>query len=332
MSTSLKWKSKLLSSGLPLEYEAASLLAAKGFAVSADYAYARNDSGLTKDFSVDIHARAFPPFSDPNEISAELDLLVECKHRHSNVTWLFMPDPNKEDFSPLTGGYTLRSIDMFSRWFLPSGGTADFEREMEMCYKGMEIDGSDGRVYDSEIKHGLSQLQYALPRLLSDTALFNIYSHPDDNVPFLICPILLTTASLLVAARTLTRDKVQAARDVSDLGKQVPYLISYSDTGPDFDNHRQRACAGLIALHDNPTAQAINEHRLKNGEYSFRAPIVYGRSLGSGSGGRFPELFSQFVVCNVSHFADLVTRIRQIVSRTTRARAVVKTLLRRPRS
>jgi hypothetical protein len=50
-----KWKSNLLSSSLPLEYEIAKTLVTKGFVVEADYTYGRDaESGQPKDFSVDM--------------------------------------------------------------------------------------------------------------------------------------------------------------------------------------------------------------------------------------------------------------------------------------
>ncbi len=80
---------QLVSSSLPLEFEAAKILVSKGFSTSADFAYARSDSGFIKDFSVDLHATGYIPFSNPNEVVATLQLLVECKQRHPNISWLF---------------------------------------------------------------------------------------------------------------------------------------------------------------------------------------------------------------------------------------------------
>jgi hypothetical protein len=62
MSSSGKWKSKLISSSLPLEFEVAKFLVSQGFSVSADYTYARDDSGIVKDFSVGLQATAYLPF------------------------------------------------------------------------------------------------------------------------------------------------------------------------------------------------------------------------------------------------------------------------------
>lgn len=85
MSGSKKWKSKLLSSSFPLEYEVAKSLVAEGFSVSFDFTYCRNDNGTLKDFSVDILGVGEPPFLDPNQSDADLDLLIECKYRDENV-------------------------------------------------------------------------------------------------------------------------------------------------------------------------------------------------------------------------------------------------------
>lgn len=205
MSASNKWKSKLVSSSFPLEFEVAKKLVKHGFSITADYVYARNDSGVIKDFSVDLAATAYLPFSNPNSINSKISLLVECKQRHQNVKWLFFPDPNRPNLSPFTLGYTIRAVDEFSRKFFKPNTTVEVDIDVPCCYKGVEIDEGNNnksdqqkdndkqkdtsRVYDSELKHGVSQLQYALPRLSSDLVLINF-----DELPFLICPILLTTS------------------------------------------------------------------------------------------------------------------------------------------
>src|ERR1051325_785717 len=104
MSKDSKWKSRLLSSSLPLEYEAAKLLVSRGFGVDSDYSYSRDDSGVVKDFSVDVHGTAYAPFSKRKNLEIQLSLLVECKQRNPNVKWLFFPDPNKGELSPITLG------------------------------------------------------------------------------------------------------------------------------------------------------------------------------------------------------------------------------------
>lgn len=164
----MKWKSKLVSSSLPLEFEAAKILTAKKFTISADYSYARNDSGVVKDFSVDLYARAYLPFSKPEGMyqrpTATLEFLVECKQRVQNISWLFFPS-HRPFFEYNNFGYALHAEDQFSQLFFPVHATAYFEKVMFFCYKGTEINEKDGSVHDAELRHGIAQLQYALPRL-----------------------------------------------------------------------------------------------------------------------------------------------------------------------
>jgi len=81
MTTDNKWKSRLLSSSLPLEYEIAKILTQKGFTIRPDYTYSRNDAGVTKDFSADIEASQAAPFGQDETAYASLSLVAESKFR-----------------------------------------------------------------------------------------------------------------------------------------------------------------------------------------------------------------------------------------------------------
>ncbi|ESA38144.1 hypothetical protein N836_32445 [Leptolyngbya sp. Heron Island J] len=321
MSKSGKWKSKLISSSLPLEFEAAKFLVSQGFSVSADYTYARDDSGVVKDFSVDLQATAYLPFSQPDRITAQLDLLIECKQRNPNVRWLFLPDPNPPDFSPITFGRTIRAIDNFSLKFFRPSATTDFDASIKHCYKGTEIDESNGNVYDSELKHGISQLQYALPRLLAETALDNLRKHEDDNIPFLICPILLTTADLMVAKRNLDTSMIESAQCLSDISKSVPYLVLYSDYGPDFQKHCIKECIQLGKI-ESKILDKFDRKRFEAGEYSSISTSFLCQCLAEGMRADLVDYFTQFVICQTSSLKSLIRDIKKISSisaRTLRA-------------
>ncbi|ABW27593.1 hypothetical protein AM1_2585 [Acaryochloris marina MBIC11017] len=292
-------------------------LVSHGFSIDADYTYARDDSGIAKDFSVDLKASAFLPFSNPNKITAQLELLVECKQRNPNVKWLFCPDPNRADFSPIVLGRTIRTIDRFSQKFFRSNATVEFDENAHHCYKGVEVDESDGRVYDAEIKHGISQLQYALPRLISEAALFNLYGHREDSIPFIVCPILLTTAELLVAHNKLTANMVEDATVLTDIAKSTPYLVLYSDYGPDFERHCTRECSKLGQL-DFDEFNDIEKYRAENGEYGFYLPSFLCKSLSEGRRFTLVQYFTQFVICQTSNFDTLMTDIKKATSKAAR--------------
>ena len=308
----------MISSSLPLEFEAAKVLVSKRFSITADFAYARIDSGVSKDFSVDVHATGFPPFSNPNEILATLELLVECKQRHSNISWLFFPDPNRGDFSPIVLGYTLRAVDVFSRSFFAPDTTVSFDKDVRFCYKGTEIDESNGSVYDAELKHGITQLQYALPRLYTQSAISNVTNHPEDNHPFLFCTILLTTANLFVAHRSMTTADVEKSSSLKDIADPFPYLVLYSDYGPDFESHCRKECAPFIRLSKTKSLLDIETYRRENGEYDHLLPSVVGTSFAGGLAYELRSHFTQFVVCTMKHFPSLIDRIKRIAARSVR--------------
>ena len=326
MSKSSKWKSNLISSSLPLEFETARLLVSMGFLIDADFTYARNDSGVIKDFSVDLNATGFPPFSDPNEIHATLELLIECKQRRPNIHWLFLPDPNQPDFSPITLGKTIQAVDEFSWQFFPSNATVSFDKNMQFCYKGIEVNELNGDVSNSELRHGIAQLQYALPRLLTQSVLLNVGAHRDDNHPFLYCPILLTNATIFVANHDLTTTDVEKSSSIKDIAKEVKFMVFYSDYGPDFESHCQRECAPLAKFSQLKIIREIKDYRREHGEYEHRLPTRLGTSLARGERFALLSFFPQFVVCNLNHFPSLINRIKRITAKAVRGLAVSSSL------
>lgn len=174
------WKENLLSSSVPMEFEVSKLLVKHGFSTSSDYSYTRHGAQGRDDFSVDLHASIYLPYRRPNEITAEFDLLIECKHRHRNNKWLFFPDPNRGAFSPFTLGHTLRVVDVFSPVMPGDEHTIAFDNKANFCLKGVEIDLNSGAVHDAEIRRGLAQLQYALPRLVTETIEWNLGMLPEE--------------------------------------------------------------------------------------------------------------------------------------------------------
>lgn len=316
MSTKRSWKDNLLSSSLPLEYEIASILVEEGFAVESDYMYSRTDSGVVKEFSVDIHATGYPPFNDPNTIWAEVHLLVECKHRSPDVGWLFLPEPNEPDLSPITLGYTLRSIDEFCVRKLRQEPATQFDAQRAFAFKGTEIRGN-GKVYDQELVHGIEQLRYGLPRLLTDTTVFNMGSDPDEHHPFILCPILVTTAPLLLSAEDISITKVQESSRIEELASAVPYLVLHSDYGPDFERH----CAGeLEPLGNLGTYRVRNlDARLRQIGSSFEElPSQIGKALASGERYWLGKYFTQFIICSRDSFPDLIREIMQVGETSSR--------------
>ena len=306
--TNSKWKSNLLKSSLPLEYEVARDLVSAGFAVYPDYKYRRADSGVLKEFSVDIEAMAFTPFSNPNKIESVVQLLIECKHRFPPVKWLFVPEPNTPDFAVAGPGHTLRCIDGFSRVMLNRNGTSGFDHDLAFCFKGTEVNTDGGEVHSAELQHGVAQLQFALPRLVSQGIAW--------GDPVFFCPVLLTNAELFVCRKTMSGVDVEAA-DLLDFSRKVPYLVLYVDYGPEFEEHCKAECQSLLSLTRSKEIKELNEYRKRAGG-KVHLPLEMARSFARGERSYLVSYFTQFVVCHRPHFKALLRQLKKVISRAMR--------------
>ena len=113
----MKWKDRLLSSSFPLEYEVGKILTSNNFYVDYDYAYKRHDDTLEKEFSIDIKAGGYYPFEINSPVKINIDMLLECKYRNPNVSWLFFSDINISEFSNFSSKGAIKVIDEFSDLF-----------------------------------------------------------------------------------------------------------------------------------------------------------------------------------------------------------------------
>ena len=324
MSKNMKWKNKLLSSSVPLEYEIAKILASNGFFIDADFPFTRNDGNEKKYCSVDIRASAYPPFYDDNEIKAEMDLLIECKYRNPETKWLFLPDVNRPEYSNITLGRTIQVYYQFSPYHIKTDST-HIEERYPLSYKAIEIKTKDGDVYDSEIKHGISQLRYALPYLVKRHIETNLYSHGEDNVPFFICPIMLTTAELILAHKKISINNVKNLSSFEKIGKKVPYIILYSENSDDFINHCTDIFSPLSKLKNNDNLRQLDNMRKKSSikEYEFYYPKEY---LDEIINNRYfsSTKFKQFIICNVESFPILLKDMKKIITDCLRTRKSFK--------
>jgi len=313
--SNMKWKSHLLSSGLPLEYQAAKILAAKGFNIEANYSYARNDNGVVKDFSIDLRAVSYVGLRK----FTVLNLLVECKHRLPQVKWLFLPEPNPKSSYPTfrSGGDAVHIVHEFSDYSMDTALATKFERSAPLCYKGIEIVGDSG-AHDAELKHGIAQLQYALPRFMAGQITSNVLFGYPNNRPFAYCPILLTTAELFVARKDMSVKKVEQASNIDDLGTNVSYLILRSGYGPDFESHCQKEAASLVEPKVLSRLQALDPARPSNDALLVQDSSVIARIMSQAGSYPLTNYFTKFLVCTYTQFPNLIDTIKKIVSRSTR--------------
>jgi hypothetical protein len=128
-----------------------------------------------------------------------------------------------------------------------------------------------------------------------------------------ISPILLTTAELLVVDKNLTIDYVEAADDLTVLGKPVPYLITYSGYGPDFENHCTKMCKVLTDYVGHNPVRKVDAIRgvISDGRYRSRGPIAFMKELAAADDTVLQLYFTQFVVCTKAGFAKLVDKLKR---------------------
>lgn len=317
--TKKEWKKGFLSSGFPLEFETAKILAKNRIALGPDYCYERVEAGQTKDFSVDLHGTLFFPTSNPNEITASLQLLVECKYRTRNKTWVFLPDVNIPEFS-LYSYPLIKAIDEFSFCRVFKKPLERFDENIPLCFKGTEIDLSNNTAYDSEIRHGISQLQYALPLLISRNILEVAYSHPDDVCPFFVLPILVTTAELRVLKEGTTLAKVEETDILADIAEKAPYVALSNSFGQDFVEHAKRQFKELASIDDYENVEDIEKRLRASGLefYEFKLPSSIGKALAEGKW--LEEYCSQFMVCSFDALPEMLDQVKQVIRASLRKR------------
>lgn len=310
--SNLKWKDKLFSSSLPLEFEAAKILEEKGFIIRHDYTYKRFDNKDEKDFSIDIHADCFYPFEEEARIHQSVEILVECKYRNPNIQWLFLPDINTNEYHQVTSRGALKFVDEFSN--VSFWDNIDLLDEHPMCLKGVEINKHSGDVHDEGILHGTYQLLYGIPVLLSDRIFSALRGSIEEVYPFVICPILLTTAELYVVNNDFGLDSLGKSEAVENFSYKVQCLRYCVTIPPSFNFHSQNVIQKVFRYENYHANYDYFLNLRKNsaeqiGKGIFqREPELFMNSLLNGLE---KEFFQEVLICSISYFPALIDRIKE---------------------
>jgi len=316
-----EWKKGFLSSGFPLEFETAKVLVKNGFTFEPDYCYERIEAGQAKDFLVDLSGSLFFPTSNPDKVTADLQVLIECKYRTPNKTCVFLPDVNSPELA-LWHGSTIRAFDNFSFCEVSDKPIYAFDSNIPLCYKGTEIDLANGNAHDSEIRHGINQLQYALPRLITEEILFQVQEDPEEVIPFFVLPILVTTAKLRVLKKGTTLAKVDQTHILEAITNEVPYLILFNSSGPDFVDHATRQFKRLASIKYYDNVEKIENRLSKSGIefYKFRLPSFICKELAEGNRYRLNDYCSQFLICSFDSLPELLSKAKQAIRASLRGK------------
>lgn len=309
----MKWKDRLLSSSLPLEYEIGKILTENNFFIDFDYSYKRLDNANEKEFSIDIKAGSYYPFDIESSIKLSIDLLLECKFRNPNVSWLFVKDINIDNYSNWSSKGAIKLIDEFSE--------VHYKDKLnpfpicKRCLKGMEVNTQNGEVHDKGIIHGINQLVYSMPSLINRYIRGTLGDNLEDIFPYIICPILVTTAELRILNEDFSIENLKKSSSLDEISKVVPFLKVYSDVYPSFSEH----CV-------NTFKNIPNQHQQKQYDYfkklrttsftddgypdiskMYSRPDYFLTELQNGIGN---DIFRETLVCNIEHFPKMLEEIK----------------------
>ena len=313
--TSTKWKDRLLSSSIPLEYEVGRILKQENYYVDFDFTYQRLDGKEEKEFSIDLSAVGFTPFNDSNTIDIALELLIECKYRNPDVKWAFLPNLLHDDEIEKNGRPIVHFIDEFSEVRLSNTWNKSYKIK-EISNKGVEINTSNGEVHDKGIHHGINQLIFSLPVVLSRMITSNLEDALEDVHPNAFCPILVTTAELRIFNKDFSIESVKNAEDLDNLSKEVPYLIFQTDLYPSFEKH----CKNTFK---NVPEESIKRFDYYNDLQSIMISSIDGvknedpdvrfykteHLMSSLKNGKGHSYFNEIVICNLKHLPQLISEI-----------------------
>lgn len=312
MDTSKKWKSRFLSSSVPLEFETARVLTNLNISVSHDYSFSRRESLDYKEFSCDLKGLGYFPLGNNDQVDATIELLVECKYRDEGKGWIFLPELDLPEFSNQTLGYAIRNITSFSRTTIKYGPIYDLEEIFSFSPKGVEINFNNGEVFDKDIRHGILQLKYALPYLIQDAILGNIYGHINDAKPRFIVPILVTNADLYLLNKEFSIESLKKCNAIEEIASKVPYLLFYSNIGPDFTEHHKQVFESFYdKIRKNQSLLNFENYQsqVKNQYGMYKSPINECQELQNSYRSALLPYYTHFIICSFKHFEVLVKQI-----------------------
>lgn len=326
MSKNMRWKDSLFSSSLPLEFDAAKILVNKGFGIQFDYTYKRYDDKEEKDFSIDINADNFYPFEPDSTIQQVNNCLVECKYRNPNVKWLFLPDINNDIFHQSNSRTALKLVDEFSTVCFES--RLGFLVEHETCLKGVEIKIQSGEVHDRGILHGGYQLLYGTSVLLRNKISFVLNGVLEDAFPFLICPILLTTADLYIAENDFSINSLTYSDELENFSYKVDCLKFHITIPPSFQHHSTNLFNKIITNENylnnynyfkglrKTTLEDINQMDvMKSSPEDFLNNLLNGFEK---------DFFQEIIICSLSYFPTLIDKIKNNIEHLNQRKKFLK--------
>ena len=312
MSDSFSWKDMLLSSGIPMELDAARLLIAEGFSVNSNINYILNHGDSSFNGGIDLHGEIHLPFGE-NDNSVYFDLLINCSFCHKDAVWMFSPNPNIRDIFYKNSGTAIRIIDQFSPFMIPQEEFAGFESQSPQSFRGMEINIATGEDSGADFMTKLFRLQYFMPTLIIDRIFTFLAGRPDDNFPFLICPVLLTTAPIYLLDEDITPEDIEKASGIDDISSKKPYLIMETNIGPDFKHLCMKQARPLEKLLRTDEAMEIEMKKARFYQSRSNLPFTIIEAFIMGDYFYLSRFFTHFFICSADSFPNFIRQLKSMV-------------------
>jgi len=240
---------------------------------------------------------------------------VECKHRSRASAWLFIPVPPGRS---VPAEYeVIRGVEEFTPWFLHETQWYLSEFGVPTCYKGTEVDLGNGHVESAELRHAFSQLQFAIPPLLSGrigvpATSFDVI----ENTPFFFVPILVTNARLFVARSDFGIGRVETAAELADLSNEADCLLVDLAPGQDFFFHARRHLQSLMDAVKRKGIQAAEQHRREEGVHAYELPSSLAQRVAvAGDEVEAITNVSYLIVARFEYLSQLIQRVNEITDR-----------------
>lgn len=300
------WKEHLLRSGVPLEYEVATVLGQAGMEVEADFSYLRRDLGGAKEWSVDILA-TWEGRTRRQQLS--LHILIECKYRSPEKLFVFLQAPTTI-VSPLILGGTVNAFSQFSLFYLPYGCFETLEKQLAWVYKGVELHQRDA--VEEDIRHGIQQLRYATPSALRQAFEFATDAAlGGSGYAIFFTKIMVTNAPILVLDRRAGLEAIRSAEHIEDITSQEQTVIMFSDYGPDYRDHFKHAFSGEDSWLLDNAKELRTQLQLRGKATTFgNDPAQLVEDLGAATRSDISGVSSQFFITTLDGLPWLLSQIQ----------------------
>jgi DNA-binding transcriptional MerR regulator len=215
------WKEALLASGLPLENDVQEYFRGKGCISHFEYSYLRPDElEIERQFSYDIDAA----YILDNQF---VTLMAECKYRHPNTKWIFLPD-SYDGPGELHPNDFMHPLDHFVGLRFPF--RLNFPRHLApACSKGVELAGDERN--QKSITQALSQLAYAMAPKIADAIEHQVERLLVYDHIFFHVPMVVTTAGLFRINAGVTIKEIKEAHSLDKVALQEEMLVLHYTPG-----------------------------------------------------------------------------------------------------